>query len=343
MKKAFVVIYLAASLLLLPPQARPFETDQFNLPKQPLADVGVEVSEYVAKVLAVTVDELNSKIVNLEKCRESRVDGCPKPGDINEKLSELRNPEALAKAFYEKIAGGHLMTTKFGKWMNSHGFRSEPARYKADYSESIYVLNPFNYATLSPTVRLYGHEFGIDKLEHLFQQGYQYYRIYNEAIKRGSTTEEATQKAIKWGQKTERTYYGLLTSGVYSNADLFANFAGFRFYQGISSGAGTDGVIHKPLVVLSKGLFVFDGRADLLKPFVADHMNEALNPSSYRITLVRSVRRSVGESCNDWKKSFPSLTAEEIVTKVRELNVWNGEDYGFSTRGGTIELAKICY
>ena len=75
--------------------------------------------------------------------------------------------------------------------------------------------------TVSPTVRLYGVEMGIDKLEHFFQQGHQYYEIERKALAKGVTPEEAVKQAVDWGKQTERTYYGLLSSGVYSNVPIF--------------------------------------------------------------------------------------------------------------------------
>jgi hypothetical protein len=347
MKKALVSLYISLSLLLLPTTVLPFETDQFNLPPVPLADVGDEVTEYVETQLRIVVDKLNAEIVRRERCVEVRTKSCESVEKEREKLAKLRSHEGFAEAFYEHIAGGNLMTTKFGKWMNSHEFRGQPARYKAPYKESIYILNPFNYATLSPTVRLYGHEFGIDKLEHLFQQGYQYYKIVNDAIKKGSTSEEATRKAIKWGQKTERTYYGLLTSGVYSNADLYANYVGLKFYQGLTKSVQIAETNRPASVRVSNGRWqVIEEhlKENILKPLIADQMNEALNPSSYRHTLVRSVRRSVKRyACPEWVDLLPHDRRTNLIQRTASLEMWNAEDYGFAKKDRTVKLDDMCF
>lgn len=342
MRKTILTAFLAISLLLFPSIVLPFETDQFNLPPVPLADIGDEVTEYVEAQLSIVVDAVNSEIVRREKCIETRAKGCDPAEKEWEKLAKLRSAAGLAEAFYEHIAGGNLMTTKFGKWMNSHQFRGQPARYKAPYKESIYVLNPFNYATLSPTVRLYGHEFGIDKLEHLFQQGYRYFKIYNEQIAKGSSPEAATKKAIEWGQKTESTYYGLLTSGVYSNADLFANHAGLKFYQRLNSPIRVGDKTLDRLVDLENGLWKFERIPDVLRSLVADQMNEAFNPSAYRITLVRSVRRSVKKTCGEWMSIVPAILPNRFNATSERLSSWNGEDYGFTSRDRTANLAELC-
>ncbi|MEQ1605351.1 MAG: hypothetical protein ABL999_10840 [Pyrinomonadaceae bacterium] len=346
MKFSILFPGLLCSILLLNSVSLAFETDQFNLPKVPLADIGEEVSEHLIENLRLAVDSVNANIAKSEACLAAKTKGCESPEKEREKLEHLHTDEAIADAFSKLIAGGNFMTTKFGKWLNSHEFRSQPARYTADYRESIYVLNPFDFATISPTVRLYGHEFGVDKLEHLFQQGHQYYDIVGDAIKKGSTPDEAVQKAIKWGQKTERTYYGLWTSGVYSNADLFANYVGLKFYQNMTKPLEIAETKRPPLVELSNGNWKIVDKTlkeIILKPFITDHMNEALNPSSYRPTLVGSVRRSVKKyACSEWR-NVPGLSPWELETKAASLETWNGEQYGSTKRDRTVKLADICF
>lgn len=347
MRSLTAISALLSTVLLFNSFSLAFETDQFNLPKVPLADIGDEVSEYIIENLRAAVESVNADIEKSEACLAARTKGCDSPEKEREKLKKLRSDEAVADAFSELIAGGNFTTTKFGKWMNSHEFRSQPASYKADYLESIYAINPVDYATLSPTVHLYGHEFGIDKLEHLFQQGHQYFDIYNEAIKKGSTPEEATQKAIKWGQKTERTYYGLWTSGVYSNADLYANYVGLKFYQGLTKPLQIAETSRPALVSLTDGRWQIDDdnlKENTLKPFIADQMNEALNPSSYRPTLVGSVRRSVKKyACTEWRGDFPGIQASELENRATLLETWNGEPYGATKKDRSARLAEICF
>ena len=55
-------LLLSSVLLLCPIAGFGFETDQYNLPPVPLADIGDEVSEYVALNLRAAVDKVNSDI-----------------------------------------------------------------------------------------------------------------------------------------------------------------------------------------------------------------------------------------------------------------------------------------
>ncbi|MGE3467100.1 MAG: hypothetical protein AB7J13_09215 [Pyrinomonadaceae bacterium] len=325
-----------------------FETDQYNLPPEPLADVGDEVTEYVGDKLRIAVSNLNGQIARAEACLAEKLNGCGSAADEQRKLAGLRSEASLGREFFELVGDGNLFVTSFGRWIRSHKFRGQPDRHKAEIGESIFILNPPDYLTLSPTVRLYGAEFGTDKLEHFFQQGHQYYEIRHKALAVGASVAEAEKKAIKWGQRTERTYFGILVSGVYSNADLYANYAGMRFYDALTKPLRINGRTRPAIVCLDKGSWRINGDADLnehlLKPFFSDHMNEAWNPSSFRLTLVRSVRRVVKKhDCPGWLEKYPDVTADDLENRSKALETWNGEDYGFTKRSRTVTIAETCF
>ncbi|MFN0278000.1 MAG: hypothetical protein ACKVRN_05285 [Pyrinomonadaceae bacterium] len=335
--------------LLSATNAFAFETDQYNLPHLPLADVGDEVTDHVEQQLLRAIEKVNREIATRSSCIKKiseKPKGCGSLAKETEKLTYLRSNRALADEFAELLAGDNLTTTKFGGWMYKHKFRGQPDRYKTSYGHSIYILSPANYATISPTVRLYGVEFGIDKLEHFFQQGYQYFEIERKALAKEATPEQALKKAISWGKKTERTYYGLLTSGVYSPADLAANYAGMRFYHRLTTAVRTGETTFAPLAVLADGYWKRNSGSPsdtLLKPFISDHFNEAFNPSAFRFTLVRSVRRTVRKyACEDWRKWHPDLTAEAMLETSKKLQLWHGEDYGWTKKSHTVSITKEC-
>ena len=326
------------------------ETDQFNLPHVPLADIGDEVSEYVENNLRMAIAKINAEIVRHQSCVDvtrGKASECSSPEKEREKLAFLRSNDAVARELYELSGDGNIFVSKFGTWINSHDFRASPSRYKTNYLHSIYLAAPIDYVTLSPTVKVFGVEFGTDKLDHFFQQGYKYYRIYNKASAKGASTEHAATKAIKWGQKTERTYFGLLVSGVYSNADLYANFAGMKFYQGLTKSIEIGSGPRTAAVVLRDGIWTVNDeslRNTLLKPFITDHLNEALNLSGYAFTIFGSVRRAVKKyGCPDWQRAFPHLTAETFAERSEILESWNGEDYGHTNRGRRVSIAETCY
>ena len=146
---------------------------------------------------------------------------------------------------------------------------------------------------------------------------------------------------------TERTYFGLLVSGVYSNADLYANYAGMKFYQNLTEPISIGDRTRPAPVFLNEGVWNIDPatlRENLLKPFLTDHLNEALNPSGYAFTIFASVRGAVKKyACPEWHQTYPDLTADELTARSKALKLWNGEDYGYTKRSRTASIAEICF
>jgi hypothetical protein len=328
-----------------------FETDQYNLPPEPLADVGDEVAEYVLTSIRLAVDKVNVDIARTRACIDQpapRPKGC---GDVQrekQRLTVLTSDDAVGAELYHMLGGNNILVTKFGKWMLSHKFSKEPSSYKAPYLESIYLTRPANYLTISPTVKLYGIEFGVDKLEHLFQQGYRYQEIRQKAEREGASPEDAVKKAIAWGQKTERTYFGLLTSGVYSNADLYANYAGMKFYEGLTKTCVVGDVTRPATVFMRNGRWQLDDsssvRETLLTPFITEHLNEVLNPSSFALTLYPFVRKIIKKrGCPEWRAGFPALSRIDLNDKTRSLELWYGEDYGFTKKKRSPTIGDMCF
>jgi hypothetical protein len=344
-------ILLSILLLAQVPIAFAMETDQFNLPPVQLADIGDEVTQYVADNIAEAIKTLNGRIALHQGCLDAAPAKNTTCGSVvyeSQKLAYLRSNDALAKEVFLRLGDGNIFVSKSGQWVNSHRFNHSPERYKAEFTESIYMAELIDYATLSPTVKLYGVEFGTDKIDHMFQQGYIYYRIYKDTLRGGHTADEAQKQSVKWGQMTERTYYGLLVSGVYSNADLAANFAGLRFYQGLSQPLEINGKTRPAVLALHDGRWEFAGTLDrsetLLKPLLTDHLNEALNPSGYTALLYPFVQTAVkNKSCPKWRKAYPQLNALDLEKQSLSLERWNDEDYGFARSALMVRLGGLCF
>ena len=166
----------------------------------------------------------------------------------------------------------------------------------------------------------------------------------------GATAEEATRKAVRWGQKTEETIFGTLVAGVYSNGDLAANYVGMKLYQGLTREIQIGDTTKPPILILQNGLWTFNDSVDLkeelLRPFISDHLNEALNPSIFTKNLgVRSyVRRTVRRrSCEKWFDHYPDLSKTGLEERSRLLRLWQGEDYGFTDSEHFVTIANTCF
>jgi hypothetical protein len=101
---------------------------------------------------------------------------------------------------------------------------------------------------------------------------------------------------------------------------------------------------------LKDGIWIFDETADLrkvlVKPFLSNHLNEALNPSIFSNLLgLRSyVRRTVKrQSCAQWLIQYPNLSQTNLNETLRALRLWNGEDYGFTESRHFITISNTCF
>jgi len=345
------VLLLSLALLCHPFAVQAFETDQYELPPVSLADIGDEVSDHVAQALGEAVEKLNAEILKGELCLKQSAQAKDKVCDAAQaklKLAYLRSNDAVARAAYDELGSGIPPFSTMETWMLKHQFQDQPARYKVVFWKSIFVPWSLDHMTLSPTVNLYGSEFGIDKIGHIFQQGYTYYEIYNGALVAGATPDEARGKAVEWGQTSEATIYGFWSSGVYSNGDLAANYAGMKFYQGLTQEKNTRKKTHPPILVLKHGLWAFNDqvrmREVLLRPWISDHLNEALNPSIFNKLLSLYVRRQVmSGSCAQWFNRYVGLSRAGLEEKARSLELWYGEDYGFTNSEDFITIANTCF
>lgn len=349
------IVGLFLSVVLLMRSISAFETDQFNLPPQPLADIGDEVSDYVEQNLRKAIEKINAEILLRQSClgnnsAELKKTKCGSPNETKARIAYLQSEEVVTREVFGLLGDGFIPYTKSGSWMEKHDFKARPARFKTSFSKSIFAFVPTNYLTISATVKIYNSEFGTDKVAHFFQQGYSYFRIYKRAIDEGNTPDEAAQKAIRWGKMTERTFYGTLVSGVYSNADLCANFTGMKFYQNLTQ-AVKIGDETKPAVLrLENGVWLFNENSDLrqilLKPFLSKHFNEALNSSIYsNLFGLRSyVRRTLRKrSCKQWLNQYPNLSPADLDETSRALKLWNGEDYGFTDSKHFVTISNTCF
>ncbi len=153
---------------------------------------------------------------------------------VNETILEIasswtgpRDEWKFVNAVYYEIGGRHWVD-KIERWAmkSTQVERLHPSR-----RESIYQGHPF-WATrvaavfgVGPTIMLNGQLIGSDKLGHFLSQGRKYYGRYRRS------NDEA--QAAKHSAYTERALFGQLTTGVYSNSDLVANYEGHRFYRSL--------------------------------------------------------------------------------------------------------------
>ena len=209
------------------------------------------------------------------------------------------------KTFLQDQLTGRLARTLIGQMEtfaegSEHIERRRIAFRDSIYRDFIVEETPTISASerVSSVINVAGHYIGTDKLGHFFTEGKSYFDI---AIAKG----EGVERALLFGVFTESLYYGALTTGVFSYADLTANFNGFQFWRRVV-GKGSDNYI------------VCDGNKWIVnKPFeialyVDEAWDESVNCSLFRneILLTKVALRLKGRSCGASEDVYSNLSVK---------------------------------
>jgi hypothetical protein len=82
----------------------------------------------------------------------------------------------------------------------------------------------------SPTLQVNGVRIGSDKLSHFFSQGWWYYQWWQKHAGEAAQ-DELRRRMIRYGIRVEWALLGMMPAGIFSPADLEANYQGYLFYQ----------------------------------------------------------------------------------------------------------------
>jgi len=352
---SFCVGCLALCGIALP--ARALETDQFTVPDAPLADIGPELSPYVLATVWDVVQAANAK-AQWHDTEARRTPWLFWRDYHRAKAAQYRGEDYLALRVYGALAGGGLPECKIEQWAQRLPSRTRDGERiafpltcaRAVYGDSLFT-KPLFLVDLSPTVKVYGTYMGTDKLGHLFQQGYEYFCEYRQEEMRGGDESRALARAVRLGVGQEGGIFGEALVGVYSNADLAANYAGLKFYLSLTRAVQVGTQTLPPLLSRGEGgLWVLNaagrGRGpesrELLRPFVSDHFNEALNPSRYSDQMRATVRANLRRRAERLVAFYHTDLAASRRTLL-ELSTWHGEDYGHCRFGRVVTMADNCF
>jgi hypothetical protein len=350
------ILALTAALLAAAPLTFALETDQFTVPDRPLPDIGPELNLYVAATVWDIVQDINEKAGAQDRAAR-RALWPPLKNYHRARAERLRGEDYLARRVYAALAGTSVFECKLEQWVRRHRFRAaaddaQPGRravFPMTPARGVYGDSPFSkpllLVDLSPTINLYGSYLGADKLGHFFQQGYDYHREFRREESRGGGEPRALARAVRLGIQQERGIFGEALVGVYSNADLAANFAGLKFYLNLTRPVRVGDATLPPAFVRDRSgnwaRHAERGPLDLLRPLVGDHFNEALNPSRYHGAFHRTVRANVRRRIEPLLAFYGTDAARARETQD-QLSTWHGEDYGHCGVAGLVTIADSC-
>lgn len=348
----FVVLISANTL-------RANETDQFTLPvDKEFVDLGHYFSVVHYRVVKNAVDEVNRKITNALKTKD--------PVIRKETLARLQSPGMLADEIRNQYKPGFFDMMDIEGVLHAKktqtNFPGKILAYKTRqwiYSNTHLPIDPRKAVLLfqSSTVKLYGTYMGVDKISHFHDLGHIYYKQYLSAITNGLSPEEAqksTLNAFVNGPISERGAIGSFATGVFSNADLAANFVGFKFYRNLTEPERLKGVVRPPMVVKDGDLWKLNTQmtesSNFFQWFVSDHFNEALNPCIYEAGMRGPISRRLERNAATILAFYADpitkqpRSREWFEKKAEETFYYYGEYYGHSDPGTTnVTISKYCF
>jgi len=211
-------------------------------------------------------------------------------------------PDELNIVYALRKSGlGHVQ-----QWIEGNENASYRYRLKNNFYSDIYpvALNK-NYI-----LKVAGEFIGPDKIDHFFDQGYSYWVI--------SDCGNDDQKAKKFGVATEFSWFGFLTGGVFSFADLRANWAGYQFYINLFNGENSHLIVKE------------DGNISIRRAFDwSEHIDwqfdELKNPSMYTEAVMEQITSHIDNNYESYRKTFDYLKEQNFSSYFDKR-----EDYYFT-------------
>ncbi len=213
-------LWLAALLALPLATATPtrgLETDQYIAWEAELRDSSAALNSFVNRELASTLERMHRAAKADTSC-----DSLP-PRLLRSLFRTTSIPSKLRRFLSDAPGLDRYPGPEVGYW-----------RYLGD---SLFRAPAFPFILpMARTIRVGDVHTGTDKIGHLFGFGRRYYKRYRAAIAGGLTEEEALRRVVTWGVQIERFLAGGILDGVFSHADVEANYQGLRLALDLCGG-----------------------------------------------------------------------------------------------------------
>lgn len=328
------------------------ETDQYTLPPhKDFANLADHFTQWAYETIDAAVIKVNA-----------RISQCAAQGRNPERMAELQSPEEIAKAVFAETTPAYFLIEGLEIELHSSAmakrYPGQIVAYKEQftniYQHVHFFLDPRQFFRIwhASTVRINDTLVGTDKIGHFTDMGMNYYNAYSAALRKGQTKDEAWREAVGVGTHgllfSERGAVGYLSAGAYSNADMVANYMGFKFYVNLTEPVRLNGRECPPMLVR-------DGDCWKIAPHVrpdsaffteyfSDHQNEAMNPSLFETAMRKSVRKALEERTDRILNRYVDAngnrrTQKEFADRIAETATYFGEEYGHE--GAPDELVTI--
>lgn len=374
--KHLMIKFMLALLLALSISAHAYESDQHTVPEQELADVGSDMSVFIHNQINVALTKINQEINDLPgkiEVLEMQIIREESPRKVKKlkialaestaRLNFIKTPAGITQAVYKEIGGRFTWEDQrdgvFGLPLSMIPYPTNikdnkrityvPSKFKNIYAYAgFHRIISSSYFVFCSSLKMFGIYLGVDKLGHIFNQGYEYFDLYHKELSKSQSEKEAMATVIDWGRSTENGMYGTIVDGVYSNGDLAANIAGFYFYQNLLNTITLGEKTYLPILKIKEDHtieFNSDNLIDekeLLVPFFSQHLNEALNPSHYELLQRKVVKIAVKNRCESVLRFYELNDASEVAALTEGLYNWHGMDYGHRS-DELLRLDQLCF
>lgn len=184
------------------------EVDNFKAHRLNLPDETIRLNAMANSYMAKALSKANAK----SHCNEE---------DLYSELQEY---------FANHQKGIFTKNVLSGEKVEIHRYKVKHSIYKDwDFSDGFAlaskILGRMNLV-ISPLVNVNNVNIGVDKFEHMFGMGFNYYeRFYQEG--------KSIQEVLEYGTRMEKFILGGISveTGIFSYGDLSANFNGMRFWN----------------------------------------------------------------------------------------------------------------
>ncbi len=218
------------------------------------------------------------------------------------------------KVFYKQLKGQlvQLFYSKFELYVIFNGsipklFAPKKSVYSYFHIISTDPSGANLFFSLSPVFNINGVMIGGDKLSHFFTEGWNYFKIKNFEGK-------GIRGALDYGEHMEKGILGLIPSGVYSYADLVANYQGMLFWERVLNSQKKKNV--SPYVVCENNQWKQIRKADF-SDYVDPGFDEGNNCSNFRTeNLANAFNKRIKELEQETGKNMTCPIVKNVCQKL---------------------------
>ena len=193
-------------LALLASTGSALEVDPYRAWMYKIDDSTALLNEFINETARETIEEANRRPAKFDTCEAVTI------------RIFRRNHTSMATS--KRLLRHIHRNPEIDRFGRSHFEEVHDSMYR--YVPQLYV------SSLADSINVSGIYMSDDKIAHFFGFGRRYYQKYLRSLHNGLDTDAALDKAIRYGVRNENGVVGKLIDGIFSHADLEANFQGLQ-------------------------------------------------------------------------------------------------------------------